>query len=73
MAEFKLQLVFRPHTDTAQALRVQIIDDPGKLGLSKQFIQLCRRRAIGKEIERAICLDLLRGPEQSAPRCERET
>jgi hypothetical protein len=35
MADFKLQLVFRPHTDTAQASRVQIMKDMSELCLPK--------------------------------------
>jgi hypothetical protein len=35
MEDFKLQLVFRPHTDTAQASRVQIMKNMSELGLPK--------------------------------------
>jgi hypothetical protein len=31
MEDFNLQLVFRPHTDTAQASRVQIMQNQSKL------------------------------------------
>src|SRR6476660_5490596 len=73
MADFKLQLVFRPHTDTAQASRVQITKNWSELCLPKQFVQLGRRRVIGQKSEGTVCFDVFCCPEESAPGCQRET
>ena len=68
-----MQLVFRPHTDTAQASRVQIMKNRSELCLPKKFVQVGGRRVIGEKIECAVRFDFLRCPEESAPGCQRET
>src|ERR1043166_1251911 len=73
MEDFKLQLVFRPHTDTAQASRVQIMKNRSELCLAKKFAQVGGRHVIGEKIECAVRFDFLCCPEESAPGCERET
>jgi len=53
-------------------MRCAFNQEPKELRLLKEFVQVCGRRVIGKEIECAVCLDLLRCPEESTPGCERE-
>src|SRR5690349_14479700 len=73
MLDFKLQLSFWRHTDTAKAPRVQIPKDRSELRLSKQFVQICGGRVLGQKIECAVCFDDLRRAEECAPCSERET
>ena len=68
-----MQLVFRPHTDTAQASRVQIMQNRSELCLPKQFVQVGEGRVVGEKIESAVCLDFLRCAEERAPGCQRES
>ena len=68
-----MQLVFRPHTDTEQASRVQIMKNRSELCLPKKFVQVDGRRVIGEKIKCAVRFDFLCCPEESAPGCQRET